>query len=130
MMQYTMRYTAIKSNDMILVALMAPAEAGLDVRTPTPRSRRDRFRGGLFGLPCCTEDGDKRWKLRAAWRANASPSSSPRATTSTSCGSVNAGGLYQKAKAVQDGNRIAAVYFEYLPEQFRLLIPAIEGGTA
>ncbi|RKY05100.1 protease [Candidatus Poribacteria bacterium] len=37
----------------------------------------------------------------------------------------NAGGIYVEEKAVRDGNLITAVYFGYLPEQFRLLIPAI-----
>ena len=38
---------------------------------------------------------------------------------------TNAGGDYQKARAVRDGNLITAVYFAYLPEQFRLLMPAL-----
>ncbi len=39
---------------------------------------------------------------------------------------TNAGGDYQKARAVRHGNLITAVYFGYLPEQFRLLMPALE----
>lgn len=38
---------------------------------------------------------------------------------------TNAGGDYQKARAVRDGNLITAVYFGYLPHQFRLLMPAL-----
>jgi protease I len=38
---------------------------------------------------------------------------------------TNAGGDYQKARAVRDGNLITAVYFGYLPEQFSLLMPAL-----
>jgi protease I len=38
---------------------------------------------------------------------------------------INAGGVFLKEKAVRDGNLITAVYFGYLPEQFRLLIPAL-----
>jgi len=38
---------------------------------------------------------------------------------------TNAGGIYLKEKAVRDGNLVTAVYFGYLPEHFRLLIPAL-----
>ena len=38
---------------------------------------------------------------------------------------TNAGGVWLKQKAVRDGNLITAVYFGYLPEQFRLLMPAL-----
>jgi len=38
---------------------------------------------------------------------------------------TNAGGIYVREKAVRDGNLITAVYFGYLPEQFRLLMPAL-----
>lgn len=38
---------------------------------------------------------------------------------------TNAGGLYQEARAVRDGDLITAVYFGYLPEQFRLLMAAL-----
>ena len=38
---------------------------------------------------------------------------------------TNAGGIYVEDAAVQDGNLITAVYFGYLPEQFRILLPAI-----
>ncbi|MGE3804420.1 MAG: DJ-1/PfpI family protein [Gemmataceae bacterium] len=38
----------------------------------------------------------------------------------------NAGGNYVKDKCVQDGNLITAVYFAYLPEQFRVLMPVLE----
>jgi len=38
---------------------------------------------------------------------------------------TNAGGVYVDDAAVRDGNLITAVYFGYLPEQFRLLMPAI-----
>jgi protease I len=37
----------------------------------------------------------------------------------------NAGGVYVEEKCVRDGNLITAVYFACLPEQFRVLIPAI-----
>jgi protease I len=37
----------------------------------------------------------------------------------------NAGGIYVGEKCVRDGNLVTAVYFAYLPEQFRVLIPAI-----
>jgi len=37
----------------------------------------------------------------------------------------NAGGIYVADDWVRDGNLITAHYFAYLPEQFRLLIPAI-----
>ena len=37
----------------------------------------------------------------------------------------NAGGTYVEERCVRDGNLITAVYFAYLPEQFRVLIPAI-----
>ena len=37
----------------------------------------------------------------------------------------NAGGIYVEEKCVRDNNLITAVYFAYLPEQFRELIPAI-----
>jgi protease I len=39
---------------------------------------------------------------------------------------TNAGGDYQKARAVRHGNLVTAVYFGYLPEQFRLLLPALQ----
>ena len=43
----------------------------------------------------------------------------------------NAGGIYVREKCVQDGNLITAVYFGYLPEQFRVLMPLIrERGSA
>jgi protease I len=38
---------------------------------------------------------------------------------------TNAGGICVKQPAVQDGNLITAVYFGYLPDHFRLLIPAL-----
>jgi protease I len=37
----------------------------------------------------------------------------------------NAGGIYVEERCVRDGNLVTAVYFAYLPEQFRVLIPAI-----
>jgi len=37
----------------------------------------------------------------------------------------NAGGIYVTGKCVQDGNLITAVYYGYLPEQFRVLMPAL-----
>ena len=37
----------------------------------------------------------------------------------------NAGGIYVAEDWVRDGNLITAHYYAYLPEQFRLLIPAI-----
>jgi len=37
----------------------------------------------------------------------------------------NAGGVYVEERCVRDGNLITAVYFAYLPEHFRVLIPAI-----
>jgi protease I len=37
----------------------------------------------------------------------------------------NAGGIYVEEKCVRDGNLITAVYFAYLPEQFRVLLPAL-----
>jgi len=42
----------------------------------------------------------------------------------------NAGGIYVDAKCVRDGNLITAVYYGYLPEQFRELMPAIVGRFA
>ena len=41
----------------------------------------------------------------------------------------NAGGIYVEEKCVRDGNLITAVYFGYLPEHFRALIPAIQERT-
>ena len=38
----------------------------------------------------------------------------------------NAGGIYVEERAVMDGNLITAVYFAYLPEQFRILMPALQ----
>lgn len=38
---------------------------------------------------------------------------------------TNAGGIYVEDAAVRDDNLITAVYFGYLPEQFRLLLPAV-----
>ncbi len=38
----------------------------------------------------------------------------------------NAGAVFVKDKCVQDGNLITAVYFAYLPEQFRVLMPVLE----
>ena len=40
----------------------------------------------------------------------------------------NAGGIYVEEKCVRDGNLVTAVYFGYLPEQFRQLIPALEAA--
>ncbi len=37
----------------------------------------------------------------------------------------NAGGIFVEEPCVRDGNLITAVYFGYLPEQFRVLMPAI-----
>ena len=37
----------------------------------------------------------------------------------------NAGGIFVPDKCVQDGNLITAVYYGYLPEQFRVLMPAL-----
>ena len=37
----------------------------------------------------------------------------------------NAGGIYVEEKCVRDGNLITAVYFGYLPEQFRVLMAAM-----
>lgn len=37
----------------------------------------------------------------------------------------NAGGVFVDEPCVRDGNIITAVYFGYLPEQFRVLMPAI-----
>lgn len=39
----------------------------------------------------------------------------------------NAGGLYVEDRAVRDGKLFTSVYFAYLPEQFRQLIPALAG---
>ena len=39
---------------------------------------------------------------------------------------VNAGGIYVEERCVRDGNLITAVYFGYLPEQFRVLMPALQ----
>jgi protease I len=38
---------------------------------------------------------------------------------------TNAGGIYVKDRCVRDGNLITAVYFGYLPDHFRMLMPAI-----
>lgn len=38
---------------------------------------------------------------------------------------INAGGVFVDKECVRDGNLITAVYFGYLPQQFRLLIPAV-----
>ena len=38
---------------------------------------------------------------------------------------TNAGGIYIEEKSVRDDHLLTAVYFAYLPEQFRMLIPAI-----
>jgi protease I len=38
---------------------------------------------------------------------------------------INAGGDYVVEPAVRDGNLITAIYYAYLPEHFRLLIPAL-----
>jgi protease I len=43
---------------------------------------------------------------------------------------TNAGGIYVEDAAVKDGNLITAVYFGYLPEQFRILIPALRKRIA
>jgi len=40
----------------------------------------------------------------------------------------NAGGIYVPDPAVRDGNLFTAIYFGYLPEQFRQLIPALEAA--
>jgi protease I len=40
---------------------------------------------------------------------------------------TNAGGRFVRKAAVRDGNLITAVYFGYLPQQFRLLMPALKG---
>ncbi len=37
----------------------------------------------------------------------------------------NAGGIFVPDRCVQDGNLITAVFFGYLPEQFRVLMPAL-----
>jgi len=37
----------------------------------------------------------------------------------------NAGGIFVDEPAVRDGNLVTAVYFGYLPEQFRILVKAI-----
>jgi protease I len=42
----------------------------------------------------------------------------------------NAGGKYVSDKCVEDGNLITAVYYAYLPEQFRTLMPALEKRLA
>jgi protease I len=39
----------------------------------------------------------------------------------------NAGGTFVDEPAVRDGNLFTAVYFGYLPEQFRQMMPAIAG---
>ena len=38
---------------------------------------------------------------------------------------TNAGGIYVEDRAVRDGQLFTAVYFAYLPEQFRQLVPAL-----
>ena len=38
---------------------------------------------------------------------------------------TNAGGIFVDAPCVRDENLITAVYFGYLPEQFRVLLPAM-----
>ena len=40
---------------------------------------------------------------------------------------TNAGGIYVKDRCVRDGNLITAIYFGYLPEHFRVLMPALRG---
>jgi hypothetical protein len=42
----------------------------------------------------------------------------------------NAGATYVSEKCVEDGNLITAVYFACLPEQFRVLMPALEKRLA
>jgi protease I len=42
----------------------------------------------------------------------------------------NAGGSYVNEKCVEDGNLITAVYYAYLPDQFRVLMPALEKRLA
>ena len=42
----------------------------------------------------------------------------------------NAGGVFVDAPCVRDDNIITAVYFGYLPEQFRVLMPAILEASA
>ena len=42
----------------------------------------------------------------------------------------NAGGIYVEERCVRDDNLITAVYFAYLPEQFRELIPAMLEGSS
>jgi len=39
---------------------------------------------------------------------------------------INAGGIYVEEPCVRDGNLITAVYFAYLPQQFQVLIPALQ----
>ena len=41
---------------------------------------------------------------------------------------TNAGGRYVEDRAVRDGGLFTSVYFAYLPEQFRQLIPALAEG--
>jgi protease I len=43
---------------------------------------------------------------------------------------TNAGGVFVKDKCVQDGNLITAIYFACLPEQFQVLMPALEQRLA
>ncbi len=43
---------------------------------------------------------------------------------------TNAGGVFVDEPCVRDGNIITAVYFGYLPEQFRVLMPAILEASA
>ncbi|MFQ6133612.1 MAG: DJ-1/PfpI family protein [Armatimonadota bacterium] len=38
---------------------------------------------------------------------------------------TNAGGVYVDEPCARDGNLVTAVYFGYLPEQFRMLLPTI-----
>ena len=39
---------------------------------------------------------------------------------------INAGAVYVEGKCIRDGNLITAEYYACLPENFRVLIPAIE----
>lgn len=41
----------------------------------------------------------------------------------------NAGGILMEKECVMDGNLITAVYYRYLPQQFRILLPALIENT-
>ena len=95
----------------------------LRAHQPTLDFVRKAMRDGIIVAAICHAS----WVLVSADLVNGRRIACPR---DMAVDVKNAGGIHVEEGAVKDDNLITAVYFGYLPEQFRILIPALQKVVA